>query len=155
MQVVADGADDDLAAVQAHTHLHQQPLGAPHLLGIAPHRLLHGQRRIAGPHGMIFVRQRRPEQGHNPITHDLIHGAFIAMHGRHHALQHRVEEPSGLLRIALGQQFHRALQIRKEHRDLFALAFQRAARGEDFLGEIGGGVGQGCHRGSRRGRGRG
>ena len=61
----------------------------------------------------------------------------IAMHGVHHALQHRIEELPGLLGIAVGEEFHRALEVGKQHGDLLALAFQGAAGGEDFLGEIG------------------
>ena len=52
---------------------------------------------------MIFMRNRRPKQGHNAIAHDLVDGAFIAVHGRHHALQHRIEELPGVLGVAIGQ----------------------------------------------------
>ena len=76
---------------------------------------------------MIFMRNRRPKQGHNAIAHDLVHGAFVAVHGRHHALQHRVEELARLLRVAVGQQLHGAFEIGKQHRDLLAFAFQRTA----------------------------
>jgi hypothetical protein len=40
------------------------------------------------------------------------------------------------------QEFHRALEVSKQHRDLLALAFQGAAGGENLLSEIGGGVRQ-------------
>jgi hypothetical protein len=58
------------------------------------------------------------------------------VHGGHEALQHRVEELPGLLRVAVGQEFHRALQIGKQHRDVLALAFEGTPGGEDFLREI-------------------
>jgi hypothetical protein len=48
-----------------------------------------------------------PKQRHNAIAHDLIHRAFIAMHGGHQALQHWIEELSRLLRITVSEQFHR------------------------------------------------
>ena len=76
---------------------------------------------------MILVRNWRPKQGHNAITHDLVHGAFVAVHGRHHALQHRVEELPGLLGVAVSQEFHGAFEIGKEHRDLLAFPFQDTA----------------------------
>ena len=47
--------------------------------------------------------------------------------GHRQALQYRVQELPGLLGIALGQEFHRALEIGKQHGDLLALAFQGAA----------------------------
>jgi hypothetical protein len=62
------------------------PLRAPHLLGIALYELLHSERRIAGPYGMIFMRDRCSKQGHNTIAHNLVHGAFVAVHCGHHML---------------------------------------------------------------------
>ena len=91
---------------------------------------------------MILMGQGRPEQRHDAIAHDLVHRALVAVHGLHHALQHRVEELPGLLRIAVGQQLHRAFEVGKQHGDLLALAFQGTAGGEDLLGQIGGRVGE-------------
>ena len=85
---------------------------------------------------MILMGDRRPEQRHDAIAHDLVDGALVAVHGVHHAFEHGVEELPGLLGIAVGQQLHRALQIGKEHRDLLALAFQGTAGGEDLLGQV-------------------
>jgi hypothetical protein len=59
---------------------------------------LHGQRRITGAHGVILMRERGTEQGHDAIAHDLVGGALVAVHRRHHALQHGIEEPPGPLR---------------------------------------------------------
>ena len=89
VQVVANGPHHDLPGVEADADLHLDPMRAAHLFAVAADGLLHGQCRIAGPHGMVFMRNRRPKQGHNAIAHDLVHGAFVAVHGRHHALQHR------------------------------------------------------------------
>jgi hypothetical protein len=57
------------------------------------------------------MRQRCPEQGHDPITHDLIDGAFVAVHGRHHQGQEGIEELAGFCGVAVGEQLHRALQV--------------------------------------------
>ena len=92
---------------------------------------------------MVLMRQGRAKQRHDAIAHDLVHGPFVAMDGVHHPLQHRIEELTRLLRVTVGQEFHRALQIGEEHRDLFALTFERIAGGEDLLRQIGGGVGEG------------
>ena len=75
---------------------------------------------------MILVRQRRAEERHDPVAHHLVDGALVAVHRVHHALEHRVEELARLLGIAVGQQLHRALEVREQHGDLLALAFQRA-----------------------------
>ena len=108
-------------------HLDRDPMRATHLLAVAAHGVLHGQRRIAGPHRMVLMGNRRPEQGHDAIAHDLIHGALVAVHRRHHAFEHRVEQLPRLLGVAVGQQLHRALQVGEQHRDLLALPFQGAA----------------------------
>ena len=87
------------------------------------------------------MRQRRPKQRHDAVAHDLVHRALVAVHGGHHAFQHRVEELAGLFGVAVGQQFHGALEVGKQHRDLLALAFQGAFGGENLLGQIGRRVG--------------
>ena len=99
-------------------------MGALHLGSVLLHGLLHAQGGIAGPHGVVFMGNRRPKQGHDAIAHDLVDGAFVAVDGRHHALEHRIEQLPRLLRVALGQQLHGALEVGKQHRDLLAFAFQ-------------------------------
>ena len=110
------------------------PMPAADLLCIAANGLLHGQGGIAGPHRMVFMRDRRAEQRHDAIAHDLIHGPLVAVHGCHHAFQDRVEELPRFLGVAVGQQLHRAFEVGKEHRHLLALAFQGTPGGQDLLG---------------------
>ena len=113
---------------------------------------------------MVFVRQRCTEQRHDAVAHHLVDRALVAVHGVHHGVQGRVQEGWAALGVEVADQLRRAFEIGKEHRDLLALAFQRAARGENFLGQIGGRVGKGCggltgigcrhpHGGRRRGGG--
>jgi hypothetical protein len=157
VQIVADRAHHHRAAVQADADLHVEPLLPPQRLGIPPDGLLHGQGSIARPHRVVLVRQRGPEQRHDAVPQDLVDRALVAVHGSHQAFQDGIEELPGLLRITIGQEFHGAFEVGKEHRDLLALAFQGTAGGEDFLGEIGRRVGARgtLGRGSRRGRARG
>jgi hypothetical protein len=68
--------------------------------------------------------------------------SFVAVHRVHHARQHGIEELARLFRIAVGEQLHGVLQVRKEHGDVLALAFQSAFGGEDLLREIGWGIGE-------------
>ena len=140
MQVVADGPHHDLAGIEADPDLDLDPVGMADFVTVASNRLLHGQGRIAGPHGMVFMRNRRAKQGHDAIAHHLVDRAFVAVDGRHHALQHRVEELPGFLGIAVGQQLHGALQVSKQHGDLLALAFEGSFGVQDFLSEVRGGV---------------
>jgi hypothetical protein len=117
-EVTADGADHDLPRVQAHADLELHPMRVPHLLGVASHRGLHVVGRVTGPHRVVLVRDRRPEERHDPVAHHLIHGAFVAVDGLHHPLEDGIEELPGFLRVAVGEQLHGPLQVGKEHGDL-------------------------------------
>ena len=76
---------------------------------------------------MVLVGERGAEERHDPVAHDLVDGALVAVDGFHHALEHGVEELARLLGIAVGEQLHRALQVGEEHGDLLALALQRGS----------------------------
>ena len=68
-------------------------MGASHLLRIRTHGRLHGQGRVASAQGVIFVGNGRPKQGHNAVAQHLVHRALEAVHGIHHVLQGRVQQP--------------------------------------------------------------
>jgi hypothetical protein len=102
VQIIADCAYH-LAGVQPDPDLHIEPLTLTQLLGIAADGVLHAQGGIAGAHGVIFMGQRRPKQGHDAIAHNLIDRAFVAVHGVHHPRQDWVEELTGFLGVAVGQ----------------------------------------------------
>jgi hypothetical protein len=73
------------------------------------------------------------------------------VHGVHHDVQRRVQKPAGLFGIKTLDQLGRALEVGKEHGDLFALAFQGAFGGEDLLSEIGWDVSAWCLSGGLHG----
>ena len=56
---------------------------------------------------MVLMSQRRAEQGHDAVAQHLIHRALVVMDRVHHVLDHRVEEPPGLLGILVGQELER------------------------------------------------
>jgi hypothetical protein len=140
LEVGADGADDHLARVEPHADLEGYPLRAEHTLRVLRHRLLHPERRVAGPHRVVLVRHGGAEDRHDAIAHHLIDRSFVPVDGLHHPFEDGIEELSGLLGIPVGEQFHRALEVGEEDRDLLALALEGALRGEDLLGEVLGGV---------------
>ena len=118
-------------------------VSAPHLFRVLLHAFLHPERRVASAHGVILVGQRRAEEGHDPVAHDLVHGALVAVDSFHHPLEDRIEQLPRLLGIAVGEQLHRALEISEEHGHLLPFAFERALGGQDSLGEVLGGIGPG------------
>ena len=73
---------------------------------------------------MILVRERRAEEGHDPVAHDLVDGALVVVDGFHHVLEDRIEEPPRFFRIAVREELHRTLEIRQENRDVLALALE-------------------------------
>jgi hypothetical protein len=68
-------------------------------LSVATQLLLHRQRRMKCALGMVLVRNRRPEQRENSVPRRLRDVAAVAMHRRHHKLQHRVDNRARLLGI--------------------------------------------------------
>jgi hypothetical protein len=141
VQIGGDGPDDNLAGIETHTDLDQDAMRAEDFLAVSLHALLHPQGRVAGPHGMILVGERRPEERHDPVPHHLVDRSLVAVHGLHHVLEHGVEQLPGLLGIAVGEKLHRAPEIGEEYRHLLALPFKGALRRENLLGEVFRGVG--------------
>jgi hypothetical protein len=85
---------------------------------------------------VVLVGERRAEQGHDPVAHDLVHGALVAVDRLHHLLQDGIENPARLFRIAVGEQLHRALEVSEEHGDLLPLALEGTLGREDLLGKV-------------------
>jgi hypothetical protein len=80
--------------------------------------------------------QGRAEERHDPVAHDLVDGAFVTVDGLHHVLEDRVQEPTRLLGITVGEQLHRALEVGEEHGDLLAFALEGGLGGQDLLDEM-------------------
>ena len=135
-EVVRDRAHDDLAGVEAHPDPDAEPFEPLHLVGPAAHAVLHAQGGVAGADGVVLVGQRRAEERHDPVAHDLVHGALVPVDGLQHALEDRVEQVPRVLGITVGQELHRALEVGEEDGHLLALALERRARREDLLDEV-------------------
>ena len=89
---------------------------------------------------MVLVGQRRAEERHDAVAHDLVDGALVAVDRLHHPLEHRVQELPRFLGVPVGQELHRALEVGQQDRHLLALALEGTLRGEDLLSEVPGGV---------------
>ena len=151
MQVIANGPHDDFPGVETHAHAQLQATAATHLLRVGAHGGLHGQGRVAGAQGVVFVGNGSTEQGHNAITKHLVDGALEAVHGVHHVVDGGIEELLGGFRVEAADEFRRVFEVGKHHRDVLALAFQGGARGASFVREMWWRVGKGyavpgCHR---------
>ena len=142
MQVITDCPHHHFARVETHPHAQLQAPRAAHLLGGGLHGRLHGQGRVAGAQGMIFVGNRGAKQGHNAITEHLVHRALEAVHGVHHEMDGRIEELLGSFGIEPPDEFGGVLEVSKQHGHLLALTLQGRASREDLVGEMGWRVGE-------------
>jgi hypothetical protein len=100
------------------------------------------------PLRVILVSDGRAEQCHDPVAEELVHGALVPVHLGQHQLEGAGHEGVDLLGIEARGDRGEAGDVHEEHRDLLALALDRALGREDPLGEVLGGVGRG--RGERR-----
>ncbi|MCX5738622.1 MAG: hypothetical protein NTZ61_09035, partial [Proteobacteria bacterium] len=145
-QVIADLADHHLARVDPDARREAQALRAPKLVRVRAQRIAQVQRRVAGALRMILVRDRRAEQRHDAVTGVLVDGALEAVDAFGEDLEEALEDAVPLLGVELPGQFHRALHVREQHRDLLALAFERGLRLQDLVREMLGCVGAGASR---------
>ena len=100
--------------------------------------LLHGGGRVAGTYRVILVSHGGAEERHDAVAHDLIDGALVAVHRPHHAhaLEDRVEELPGVLRVAGREQLEGALHVGGEHGHPLALSLERVPGAQDRLGQV-------------------
>ena len=96
-------------------------------VSVATQLLLHRQRRMKCALRMVLVRNRRAEQSENAVAGRLRDVAAVAMHRRHHKLQHRVDDRARLFGIEIAHQLGRALDIGEQRGDRLALALERVA----------------------------
>ena len=154
VQVVANSTHHHLSGVQADADLQLQAVRAAHLLAVWAQRRLHGQGGVAGACGVIFMGNGGTKQGHKAVAEHLVHRALEAVHGVHHAVDGRVEELLGGFRVEALDKLGGVFDVGKQHRDLFALAFQGGAGGQNLLRQVGRGVGERRWFGLQRGWGR-
>ena len=105
--------------------MHGHTERAVDLLCVLTHALLHSQGGVACAHGVLLVRDRRAEECHDSIPQHLVDRALVMVHGLDHAFEHRIEQAARVLGIAIGQELHRALQVREQDGHVLALALQR------------------------------
>jgi hypothetical protein len=132
-QIAADGTDDNLTRVQSNADLQIYAEGMQRTFGMPLDLLLHTQGCVAGAHGMVLVGDRSAEQRHDAIACRLVDGTLIVMNRLHHQRQDRLEKVASLFRVAVGEQFRRALGIGKQHGNLLALAFDCRPGVQDLL----------------------
>ena len=127
------------ARVDPHAGFNRNLALCAQTVGIATQLLLHRQGGVQCSLRMVLVRDGRAEQGENPVAGGLRDIAAVAMHRRHHKLQHRVDDRARLLGIEIAHQLSRALDVGEQRGDGLTLAvgyvvrFKWSAEGDIVL----------------------
>jgi hypothetical protein len=67
------------------------------------------------------------KEGHDAVAQHLVHRAFKAVYGVHHAVDGRVQKLLGGFRVEVFDQLGRVFDVGKQHGHLLAFAFQGSA----------------------------
>ena len=134
------------ARIQADPDLQWHAVCALGLFAVVAHEVLHGQRSACRAHGVVLGGDRRAEQRHDAVAHDLAHRAAVLLDGFAHVLEYWVEQRARFLRIAIGDEFHRSFEVGEENGDELSFAFDGGGGGDQAFGA----VGQPCRRRRRR-----
>src|SRR6202142_1631367 len=86
------------------------------------------------------MRERRAEESHNPVAHNPVHGALVAVDRLNHVFDHGIEELLRVFGVAVSKQLHRTLDVGKQHGDLLPLAFEGCLGGQNLIDQILGSV---------------
>ena len=100
----------------------------------------HRDRRAACLNRMILSRDRSSKERHNSVAKRLVHEAIVTMDRIHQTFEDRTENLERFLRIELIDQGRRIADIRKNDRNVFALAQHCTTGTQDAFGKIGGDV---------------
>jgi len=85
---------------------------------------------------VILVRDGSTEQRHDPVTGELVDGPLEAVDAVGQNLEEAIEDPMPRLGVHLLGKLHRTDHVGEQHGHLLALAFERAAGGENPLGQM-------------------
>ncbi len=131
-KVIADGAHHHETGVDPHPDGQRGSAGG----GELAHPALNVQRGQHGPAGMVLTGHRRAEERHEAVAEELIHRPAVAMNLGEGQLEEALEEGMHGLRAQPLGEHRRPGEIAEEHGDLLPLAFHRAPRGQDAVGQV-------------------
>ena len=136
-EAIADRAHYHQAAVNPDPDLHLGPADD-------------ADRRQHRTAGMILVRDRCPEQRHEPVAEELVDGSGVAVHLGQRVLEEAVDDLVKILRPQLPGQVAGAHDVAEQHGDLLALAPGGTRDGQDLLADMPRGVARRTRRGGHR-----
>ena len=93
-KIVIDGPNEHLPGMQANSN-------DDACIARRAHALLHLEGRVYRTHGIVLVRDRRTEQGHDAVALYSIDRTLIAVNGIDHRIQRRAQPQLGIFRIEI------------------------------------------------------
>ena len=123
--VLPDRAGNHLARVDPDPDREAEPLAAPKLARVLGDELADVERREAGSGGVVLVRDRGPEQGHDPVAGELVHRALEPPDAFGEQREEALHDLPPLLGVGLLGHVHRAHDVGEQDGHLLALAVER------------------------------
>ena len=120
--VIADPADHDLPRVEPEPHLQVDVVRLTQLVRVLTDRLRQMPGGVAGPPGVVLLRDRSPEQRHDPVPGELVHRPpelADAFGQNRHEPAHDGRPHFGVEALL---QVHRAGHVGEQDGDVFLLA---------------------------------
>jgi hypothetical protein len=145
-EVPTDCADDDDSGVQPRPQAEVDTVRAFHVGLQRLKTVADRKRRRERAVGVVLVRDRGAEERHDAVAEELVDRALVTVDRLEHDLERPVDDRVDVFGIEPLGHRREAGDVGEHDRHLLALAFDGAARGEDFVGEmlrrVGGGRGE-------------
>ena len=95
-----------------------------------------GRSGTHGTDGVVLVRDRRAEDGHQAVAEELVKPAFVGVDLGEERLLHLLDDREDLLGVELFGQGREADDVREEDGYIAALAFKLLAGAQDFVNQV-------------------
>jgi len=116
---------EERAGVEADAHPKVDAVVLRQLVPVVRHGFLDGQGGMAGPLGVILMGQGGAEEGHHPVSGELVDGPLIAMDLLHEDLEAPIQDLVDLLRVQLLGEGGVMGHVGEEDGDLLSLRLNR------------------------------
>ena len=114
---LAEGADDDLARVDAHPHVQACPVGRLDLVGDLREGLDHRPPGSHGPHGVVLLGDAQPEDRHRGVADELLDDPAVRLDDALPPQEALVDDLTGVLGVEPAGEDGEPLEVGEEDGD--------------------------------------
>jgi hypothetical protein len=130
LQIVTHPDDDRLSRVETDPHVEVHAVRAAQLVGVGADVPGHVPGRVAGAAGVVLEGEGSAEEGHDPVTGELVDGTAEAANPVGEDVDEAVDDPRPGLDIEVLLQLHRALNVGEQDGELLAFPLRLAGPGQ-------------------------